>query len=145
MDTANDLKVFHELKSLTFTKSILIFFLLKFYDLNRKCSKHLLFRSKLRTILLGAKINEGPVLSEHECPFGQWMQIFLLKACADFPELAELERLHTDMHREARMVVKRYHAGNEDNAAGLAKIEKLAERIVILLDLLEAKCQEPNG
>ena len=106
--------------------------------------KHLLFKSKLRAILLGATIDESPVLSEHECPFGQWMQTFLLKACSNFPELKEMERLHTDMHREARLVVKQYHAGNENNADGLARIELLGNRIITLLDQLEAKCQEPN-
>ena len=107
--------------------------------------KHLLFKSKLRAILLGATIDESPVLSEHECPFGQWMQTFLLKACSNFPELKEMERLHTDMHREARLVVKQYHAGNENNADGLARIELLGNRIITLLDQLEAKCQEPNS
>ena len=106
--------------------------------------KHLLFKSKLRAILLGADINEGPVLSEHECPFGQWMQTFLLKACADLPELKEMERLHTDMHREARQVVKLYHAGNENTTPGLARIEKLGDGIMDLLDRLEAKCQQPG-
>ncbi len=104
--------------------------------------KHLLFKSKLRTILLGAKINEGPVLSEHECPFGQWMQSYLLKACADFPELEEMERLHTEMHREARLVVKQFHAGQENNEANLAKIDNLGNRIMKLLDMLEARCPE---
>lgn len=107
--------------------------------------KHLLFKSKLRAILLGASIDESPVLSEHECPFGQWMQTFLLKACANFPELREMEQLHTDMHREARLVVKLYHAGNENTTAGLARIEKLADKIMILLDQLEAKCQQSGS
>ena len=101
--------------------------------------KHLLFKSKLRAILLGATIDESPVLSEHECPFGQWMQTFLLKACAGFPELKEMEQLHTDMHREARLVVKQYHAGNENTTAALARLEKLADKIMSLLDQLEAK------
>ena len=56
-----------------------------------------------------------------------------------------MERLHTDMHREARLVVKQYHAGNENNADGLARIELLGNRIITLLDQLEAKCQEPNS
>ena len=106
--------------------------------------KHLLFKSKLRAILLGATIDESPVLSEHECPFGQWMQTFLLKACAGYPELRELERLHTEMHREARLVVKQYHAGNE-NATGLARIEKLSNKIEELLKQLEAKRPEPGS
>jgi hypothetical protein len=56
--------------------------------------KHLLFKSKLRAILLGAQLDEAPVLSEHDCPFGQWMQTYLLKACDVFPELKEMELLH---------------------------------------------------
>lgn len=107
--------------------------------------KHLLFKSKLRAILLGAAIDESPVLSEHECPFGQWMQSYLLKACAEFPELKEMERLHTEMHREARLVVKQYHAGHEDIAAGQARIETLSDRIVVLLNQLEAKCRERDA
>jgi len=106
--------------------------------------KHLLFKSKLRAILLGATIDESPVLSEHECPFGQWMQSYLLKTCANFPELKEMEQLHTDMHRVARVVVRQYHAGNDDNAAELAKIEGLADRIIELLNALEVKCLDRN-
>jgi len=101
--------------------------------------KHLLFKSKLRAILLGADIDESPVLSEHECPFGQWMQAFLLKKFANYPELRELERVHTDMHRLARLVVRQYHAGNDDNADALARIEALTDRVMELLDALEAK------
>lgn len=101
--------------------------------------KHLLFKSKLRAILLGADIDESPVLSEHECPFGQWMQAFLLKKFSNYPELKELEQVHTDMHREARMVVKQYHAGKENNSEGLALIERMSDRVVELLDALEAR------
>ena len=107
--------------------------------------KHLLFKSKLRAILLGAKIEEGPVLSEHECPFGQWMQTYLLKACAEFPELKEMERLHTEMHREARLVVKQYHAGNEPSEDSLAKIEQMGQQVMGMLDALEEKCGDTKA
>jgi hypothetical protein len=102
--------------------------------------KHLLFKSKLRAILLGAKIDESPVLSEHECPFGQWMQGFLLRTYAGSVELGHLERLHTDMHRVARRLVKLHHAGAEDAAMkGLPEVEEMADKLVELLDRLEAK------
>ena len=102
--------------------------------------KHLLFKSKLRAILLGAKIDETPVLSEHECPFGQWMQDFLLRTYSGSVELSELERLHTDMHRVARRLVKLHHAGAEDTAMkGVPEAEEMADRIMELLDRLEAK------
>ncbi|KAA9331802.1 CZB domain-containing protein [Adhaeribacter soli] len=105
--------------------------------------KHFLFKSKLRAILLGAAIDESPVLSEHECPFGQWMQDFLLGACASFKELRQLETIHTDLHREARRVVKLHHAGAEETALkGLDEIDKMADQIVELLDRLEQKLQE---
>lgn len=107
--------------------------------------KHLLFKSKLRAILLGATIDESPVLSEHECPFGQWMQAYLLKTCANFPELKELERVHTDMHRVARSVVKQYHAGAEDNPEEQTRIERLSDKVMELLSVLEIKCQEQNS
>ncbi|MFC5272144.1 CZB domain-containing protein [Adhaeribacter terreus] len=103
--------------------------------------KHLLFKSKLRAILLGANIDEAPVLSEHDCAFGQWMQTYLLKNCKDSPELKELETIHTDMHRLARIVVKNYHAGVEDASKNeLRKIEVLGNRIMELLDILEGQC-----
>ena len=105
--------------------------------------KHFLFKSKLRAILLGAAIDESPVLSEHECPFGQWMQNFLLGACASFIELRQLETIHTDLHREARRVVKLHHAGAEEAALkGLDEMDKMADRSVELLNRLEQKLQE---
>ena len=103
--------------------------------------KHQLFMSKLRAILLGALINEEPVLSEHECPFGKWIQTFALKNCSHVPELKELERIHTDMHRVARTVVRHFHTKKEEEAAeGMQEIEKMSERLLVLLSALSAKC-----
>ncbi|MBK0403436.1 CZB domain-containing protein [Adhaeribacter sp. BT258] len=103
--------------------------------------KHLLFKSKLRAILLGAEIEEAPVLSEHDCPFGQWMQTYLLKKCKDSAALKELETIHTEMHRLTRIVVKNYHAGAEAaSEVEMKKIEILGDRILELLDILERHC-----
>ena len=103
--------------------------------------KHLLFKSKLRAILLGAQLDEAPVLSEHDCPFGQWMQTYLLKNCKNSAALKELETIHTDMHRLTRLVVKNYHAGVEDaSKLEMQRIETLGDRILQLLDILEAEC-----
>lgn len=105
--------------------------------------KHLLFKSKLRAILLGAKIEESPVLSEHDCPFGQWMQDYLLDACANYIELRELETVHTEIHRQARRLVKLHHAGAEETAMkGLDEVDKMAERILELLERLEQKLDQ---
>ena len=78
-------------------------------DFEQAKAKHLLFKSKLRSILYGAKLtDEAPVLSHFECTVGKWIYNHALKAYGHIPEMQELEKVHADIHTSARQLVALY-------------------------------------
>ena len=107
-------------------------------DFEQAKARHLIFKSRLRSILYDAEVDEAPVLSHHECGVGKWIYGHALPAYGHLPEMQELERVHADIHTCARRLVKLYREGHAAQArAGLAEIEHIADRLIELLDLLE--------
>lgn len=110
-------------------------------DFEQAKAKHLLFKSKLRSILYGAQLNdEAPVLSQFECTVGKWIYNHALKLYGHIPEMQELEKVHADIHITARNLVGLYKNGQEKVARqGLIDMEKIADHLVGLLALVEHK------
>lgn len=110
-------------------------------DFEQAKVKHLLFKSKLRSILYGAQlIDEAPVLSHFECTVGKWIYNHALKAYGHIPEMQELEKVHADIHSSARKLVALYRDGKVEEARrGLNDMEKIADNLVGLLALVEHK------
>jgi PAS domain S-box-containing protein len=110
-------------------------------DFEQAKAKHLLFKSKLRSILYGAQlIDEAPVLSHYECTVGKWIYNHALKAYGHIPEMQELEKIHADIHTSARELVALYKDGKEEEARrGLTGMEKIADHLVGLLAIVEHK------
>jgi PAS domain S-box-containing protein len=110
-------------------------------DFEQAKAKHLLFKSKLRSILYGAKLtDEAPVLSQFECTVGKWIYNHALKAYGHIPEMQELEKVHADIHISARELVSLHKDGKEEEARkGLIDMEKIADHIVGLLAIVEHK------
>ncbi len=110
-------------------------------DFEQAKAKHLLFKSKLRSILYGAQLNdEAPVLSHYECAVGKWIYSHALKAYAHIPEMLELEKVHADIHTSAGELVALYKEGKVEEARkGLILMEKIADHLVGLLTLVEHK------
>ena len=110
-------------------------------DFEQAKAKHLLFKSKLRSILYGAKLtDEAPVLSHYECTVGKWIYNHALKAYGHIPEMQELEKVHADIHTSARELVALYRDGKEEEARkGLTGMEKIADHLVGLLAIVEHK------
>ncbi len=111
-------------------------------DFDQLRLKHLQFKSRLRSLLYGAQIDEQPVVSEHDCPVGRWIQDQGLPACGHVPEMHRLERVHVELHARARHLLGRYKAGEVEAArGGLAGVEELAAELLGLVADLEAKTQ----
>ena len=110
-------------------------------DFEQAKAKHLLFKSKLRSILYGAQLSdEAPVLSHFECTVGKWIYNHALKVYGHIPEMQELEKVHADIHTSARKLVALYKDGKEEEARrGLADMEKIADHLVGLLAIVEHK------
>lgn len=110
-------------------------------DFEQAKTKHLLFKSKLRSILYGAQlIDEAPVLSHFECTVGKWIYGHALKVYGHITQMQELERVHADIHTSARKLVALYKAGKEEEARqGLTEMEKIADHLVGLLSIVEHK------
>ena len=110
-------------------------------DFEQAKTKHLLFKSKLRSILYGAQLaDEAPVLSHYECTVGKWIYNHALKAYGHIPEMQELEKVHADIHTSARQLVALYKEGKVDEAReGLTSMEKIADHLVGLLAIVEHK------
>ncbi|MBC7448326.1 MAG: PAS domain-containing protein [Hymenobacteraceae bacterium] len=111
-------------------------------DFKQAKAKHLLFESRLRSILYDIAVDEGPVLSHHECGVGQWIYGHALAAYGHLPEMVELERVHADIHTSARRLVALYRAGQAEEARqGLSEMEQVADHLVVLLGQLESQLQ----
>lgn len=117
-------------------------------DFEQAKTKHLLFKSRLRSILYnGEAVDEAPVLSHHECTVGQWIYSFALKAYGHIPEMLELESVHADIHTSARKLVKEFKEGNVEIAReGLNDMERIADNLIGLLGIVEHKLRkEPQA
>lgn len=114
-------------------------------DFEQAKAKHLLFKSRLRSILYGEIIDEAPVLSHFECAVGKWIYGYALKTYGRIPEMHELEKVHEDIHTSAKQLVKLYKEGNiEEARGGLADMEKIADHLVGLFTILENKLKTAN-
>jgi len=112
-------------------------------DFEQARAKHLLFKSKLRSILYGIAIDKSPVLSQYDCNLGKWIYGHALKVYGHIPEVHELEKVHASIHDVARNLIDLYNKGQVLEArAGLKEMEKIADQLVELLIVSEKKLKE---
>jgi len=107
--------------------------------------KHLLFKSKLRSILFGGLEDEKPILSDTDCAVGQWIYNHALQVYGHIPEMIELEKVHAQVHEVARQLVNLYKEGKVSAArVGLSNVEKIADHLLRLLTTIERKVMESS-
>jgi PAS domain S-box-containing protein len=112
-------------------------------DFEQARAKHLLFKTRLRSILYGAEIDEAPVVSQYDCTVGKWIYGHALADYAHISEMRTLEAVHAELHISAKKLVDRYKEGQiEEARMGLEAIEKIADRLVRLLWVVEDKVQK---
>ncbi|MGZ5244064.1 MAG: CZB domain-containing protein [Bacteroidia bacterium] len=109
-------------------------------DFDQARIKHMLFKSKLRSILYGSSTDEQPILDETACPVGKWLYGHALDQYGHIGEMRKLEKVHQNIHNSARQLLDLYHSGKEAEAReGLSKINGIAEELVGLLNTIEQK------
>jgi PAS domain S-box-containing protein len=114
-------------------------------DFEQAKAKHLLFKTKLRSILYGAEIDEQPVLSHLDCAVGKWIYSHALKEYGHISEMQQLEKVHANIHESARELIHLYKTGKTEEARkGLSSMELIADNLVALLTVIEMKLKLEN-
>lgn len=109
-------------------------------DFERAKAKHILFKTRLRSILFGIEVDETGVLSFHDCELGQWIYNDALERYGHIPEMLELERVHQKIHVSAGELVDLYKKGEIEKARdGLTTMEIIAGNLMTLLSVIEVK------
>ncbi len=115
-------------------------------DFEQARAKHLLFKSKLRSILYGIEMEDTSVVSHFECAVGKWIYGHALNDYGHIEEMHELEKVHAEIHTSARHLVQLYQEGKADEAKkGLEGMEKIADNLINLLSVVESKLNESQG
>ena len=114
-------------------------------DFEQARTRQLLFRTKLKSILYGAEMDELSVISPMDSKIGQWIYDHALKVYGDIPEMIELERIHKHIHEFAAELLLQYHSGKTNEARNnLHKLEPSANIFTELLTIIEKKVKESN-
>ncbi len=101
--------------------------------------KHILFKSKIRSILFGGKMDET-LLSSRTSPSGQWLYNIAIPRYGSSMEMREVERLHREIHAYASSLVSLYKRGRiEEAREGLATVEAYSEKYLAAIKALEDK------
>ncbi len=114
-------------------------------DFDQARAKHMLFKSRLRSLLYGVEVEEQPVVSHFECDLGKWIYGHALKQYNNIPEIQELEKVHEQIHSVAKQLVELYKKGNEFEARKrLSEVEEIADVLIDLLQVAENKIKETS-
>ncbi len=104
--------------------------------------KHVHFKSKLRSFLFGNGVAEGPLRDPEQCSLGLWIADRLRGngPYAHLPEARQFDQQHIFIHQEANRLMDMHKAGNIAEAgAGYLPLQAIADKMVVLLQTMEAK------
>jgi PAS domain S-box-containing protein len=115
-------------------------------DFEKAKARHILFKTRLRSILYGSDIDRTAVFSHVECSLGKWIYDQAIPRYSHIPEISELERVHRRIHECGRELVALYEAGHIAEAQrGFNKIEDIATDLLSLLSRAEVKIGVSQG
>lgn len=106
-------------------------------DFESALTRHLSFKTKLRSFLYGNGYAEGPLRDPDQCSLGHWIAERRAGAYKHVPAMATLDAAHRRIHRDANALMDHHLAGRPDAAAGLPAVLAQAEGIVGLLQTIE--------
>lgn len=114
-------------------------------DFEQARTRHLLFKTKLRSVLYGSEIDTKSVISYADCAVSKWIYEHALKAYGHIPEMHQLKLVHINLHESAQELVSLYKDGKIDKARrGLSNLELIADHFAALLTVVELKLQLSN-
>jgi PAS domain S-box-containing protein len=109
-------------------------------DFAQARTKHILFKTQLRSILYLGQTDQQHVSSHTACALGEWIYGLALVAYGYIPEVVELEKVHRDMHLAAARLIDLYHQGHVEEArGGFTSVEIMAANLMLLLSVVENK------
>ncbi len=118
------------------------------FDFDRARTLHRTWVTRLAAFLEGREtLSEEEAVSHHHCQLGQWYDKEGLQQYGHIPEMLELDAPHRELHDLIRDVVQQQSSGTPPQAGQvMRRVRVLSNRIVELLDVIEAKCRQsqPN-
>ncbi|MCP2045254.1 histidine kinase [Pontibacter sp. HSC-36F09] len=107
-------------------------------DLQQIRIKHILFKSKVRSVLYGGVLDS--VFFSDAGPISHWFLQVGKEKYGSEPELYSLQKTHSELLTNANQLFSLYRNGSIDQAhAGMKDIEKLSDRFQELLMQLEKR------
>jgi hypothetical protein len=100
--------------------------------------KHILFKSKVRSVLYGGSFDKA--FFSPAGPVGLWFNTVGLKNYAHHPEMRHLFQIHQDLNTASLQVIGNYQQGQTELAhAGLQDIENISGQFLDILSRLDQK------
>ncbi|MDX5347059.1 MAG: histidine kinase [Hymenobacteraceae bacterium] len=110
-------------------------------DMQQLRIKHLLFKSKVRSVLYGGNFDE--IFFSNAGPVNIWFNTIGLTKYGTLPEIVQLNKLHNELLTAALQLFALYNSGKIDSAhEGLKTIEAYSDKFQELIKILEARLQE---
>lgn len=105
-------------------------------DIQQLRIKHILFKSKLRSVLYGGNIDEA--FFSDQGPVGQWFAQVGFTKYRTLDQVQQLYKLHLELSAAARQLVSLYQRSKIEEAHdGLRTIDLMSERFLDLLANVE--------
>jgi PAS domain S-box-containing protein len=115
-------------------------------DFERAKAKHILFNTRLRSMLYGVDVSGSSVTSHTECEVGKWIYSFALEKYGHIPEMHDLEKVHYKIHACANELIELYKKGEVEKAReGLTAMELITGNLVALLSFIEVKVKSDQN
>ncbi|GAB3532629.1 hypothetical protein GCM10027443_16690 [Pontibacter brevis] len=103
--------------------------------------KHILYKSKVRSMLYGGAFDEA--FFSRSGPIAVWFATIGLVRYINEAEMGELAKVHQELENITLSLYKLYRDGKIDEAHdGLKNVEKQSERFLALLLVLENRLKE---
>lgn len=100
---------------------------------------HQTWMANLQTFIKGgSNLTDMQVSSPDDCNLGKWLKGDGLREFGEYPEFAELEKLHRTLHGLGKEVVKNKHAGDTIEAERLIDaMGPISKQIVATIEKLK--------
>lgn len=117
------------------------------FDFNQARTAHLTWVARLESFLAGnASLSEEEAISHHHCELGRWYDGEGLRRYGHLAEMQALDAPHRELHELIHETVRQKNGGQRPNTAYVMnRVRELSQRIVGLLDQIEAGAQQPAG
>ena len=113
------------------------------FDFNAAKSAHLAWKTRLRSFLNGTgPLTKDQAVSHRHCQLGKWYYSEGMEKYRHISEMREIEPPHTELHATIQEILRLKEEGKTQAAeAEYAKVEEISEKIVELLEKVQAQVE----